>query len=114
MYDTYVQVLLDLHGCPGGENGLRPCGREKHGCVCVCARARACVRACIRVCVCVYVCVCMCVCVYVYVYVYVYVCVCLCMVGVSRLARRDKVESATLLSINCNSPLYQLKLDPLN
>ena len=26
-----LQVVLDLHGCPGGENGLRPCGREKHG-----------------------------------------------------------------------------------
>jgi hypothetical protein len=23
-----VQVLLDLHGAPGGENALRPCGRE--------------------------------------------------------------------------------------
>ncbi|EKX54254.1 hypothetical protein GUITHDRAFT_132635 [Guillardia theta CCMP2712] len=24
-----LQVVLDLHGNPGGENGLRPCGREK-------------------------------------------------------------------------------------
>eukprot|EP00928_Gymnodinium_smaydae_P079623 TRINITY_DN63501_c0_g1_i1.p1 TRINITY_DN63501_c0_g1~~TRINITY_DN63501_c0_g1_i1.p1 ORF type:complete len:636 (-),score=131.57 TRINITY_DN63501_c0_g1_i1:73-1980(-) len=23
-----LQVLLDLHGCPGGESGERPCGRE--------------------------------------------------------------------------------------
>jgi hypothetical protein len=23
-----LQVLLDLHGAPGGENALRPCGRE--------------------------------------------------------------------------------------
>ena len=26
-----LQVVLDLHGCPGGENGLRPCGRAKAG-----------------------------------------------------------------------------------
>jgi glucan 1,3-beta-glucosidase len=26
-----LQVVLDLHGCPGGENGLRPCGRERAG-----------------------------------------------------------------------------------
>jgi hypothetical protein len=45
-----LQILLDLHGCPGGENGLRPCGRAKRSwcqrdwrvqeslevCVCVC------------------------------------------------------------------------------
>jgi len=26
-----LQVLLDLHGCPGGENAMRPCGREHSG-----------------------------------------------------------------------------------